>query len=146
MKRIFTLVLLSAALLAKSAPANNSPVNAAAVKAFEASFGKSKEAQWSSKISGYQVAFVHKGQYITAEYNAAGKLRWYKMHIASTQLPAALQLALTNHFSNYWIADVVEQSGGRGANYKLTLESGRKKIALNGNGDTWKIVKITSKA
>lgn len=146
MKQIFTLFLLSATLLAKSAPADNHPVKPAAVKAFEASFGNHKDAVWTSNITGYQVAFEHKGQYITAEYNAAGKLRYYKKHIASTQLPAALQLALKNRFGNYWIADVIEQSGQAGAVYQLTMENGNKKVTLNATGGNWQTVKTTNKA
>lgn len=146
MKRIFTLLLLSAALLAKSAPAGNRPVKSAAVKAFETFFGHHKDAVWTSNITGYRVAFEHKGQYITAEYNAAGKLQCYKKHIASTQLPAALQLALKNRFGNYWIADVVEQSGTTGATYQLTMENGARKVTLNAAGGNWQILKTTNKA
>lgn len=135
MKQIFTLVLLSAALLAKSAPADNHPVKPASVKAVGA-----------SKSNGYQVAFEHKGQYITAEYNAAGKLRWYKKHIASTQLPTSLQIALKNRFGNYWIADVVEQSGKSRTTYQLTMENGSQKVTLNATGGSWQTVKTVNKA
>ena len=146
MKQLFTLVLLSAALLAKSAPADSHPVNPAPVKAFEASFRKRADAVWSSTIAGYQVAFEHKGQYITAEYNAAGKLRWYKKHIASTQLPTALQLALRNRFGKYWIADVVEQSGTNGATYELIMENGYQQVKLNAKSGSWQTIKTINKA
>ncbi len=146
MKRFFTLVFLSATLLAKSAPVNNHPAKPAPVTAFEASFGKGKEAVWTSNIASYQVAFEHKGQYITAKYNAAGKLRWYKKHIASTQLPTALQLALKNRFGKYWIADVVEQSGAAGATYELIMENGYQQVKLNAKSGSWQMIKTISKA
>lgn len=146
MKSLFTLVLLSAAVLAKSAPTETHPSKPAPVKAFEASFGKEKQAVWTINIAGYQVAFEHKGQHITAEYNAAGKLLWYKKHIASTQLPTALQLALKNRLGKFWIADVVEQSGAAGATYELIMENGYQQLKLNAKSGAWQTIKTTNKA
>jgi hypothetical protein len=146
MKQIFTLILLSATLLAKSAPANNHSVKPSPVQAFEAVYGTNKTANWTCTSQGCQVEFEHKGQYITAVYNNAGKLRFYKKHIASLQLPVTLQLGLKNAFANYWIADVEEKSGKNGTTYVLTLENGYKKLTLNADRSTWQTIKTTNKA
>lgn len=144
MKQLFTLLLLASGLIAKSA--TNTSAEHKAVKNFEAAYGKNASATWTCTPAGCQVAFEHKGQYITAVYSAAGNLQWYKKHIASTQLPVSLQLALKNRFAGYWIADVEEKSGKAGATYVLTLQKGDKKITLNANGGTWQTSKMTNKA
>ena len=144
MKQIFTLLLLATGLLAKSTPTK--PIEMPAVKAFENIYGQNKAAVWTCTPQGCQVEFEHKGQYITAVYNNTGKLRFYKKHIASLQLPVALQLNLKNRFANYWIADVEEKSGQNGTTYLLTLENGYKKLTLAANRSTWQTIKTTNKA
>lgn len=146
MKQFFTLILLSATLFAKSAPVHGKPVQPTAVESFEASYGKNKTAVWTCTAQGCQVEFEHKGQYITAVYNNAGKLRFYKKHILSTQLPVALQIALKNRMNGYWISDVQETSAQSGASYLLTLENGAKKIVLNATGGAWQTIRTVSKA
>lgn len=146
MKQFFTLIMLSATLLAKSAPADNKPVKPATAQALEASFGNSKPAAWTCTAQGCQVEFEHKGQYITAVYNTAGKLRFYKKHILSTQLPVALQLKLKNRLNDYWITDVQEKSARTGATYVLTLENGYKKITLKATSGTWTVLNTSNKA
>jgi hypothetical protein len=146
MKQFFTLVLLAASFFAKSTPLHNKPAEPAAVQAFEAAYGKNTAATWNCTPSGCQVQFEHKGQYITAVYSHTGKLRFYKKHILSTQLPAALQLTLKNHMNGYWITDVQETSARSGATYVLTLENAAKKITLNAAGGTWQKSRTISKA
>lgn len=144
MKQLFTFLLLASALLAKSNP--NHGIEPAAVKNFEAAYGKATNATWRCTPAGCQVRFEHKGQTITAVYTHAGQLRWYQKHIASTQLPSMLQLKLKNYVNGYWIADVQETSGRNGASYTLTLENGLKKVTLNATGGNWQIVKTSNKA
>lgn len=146
MKQFFILVLLSATLFAKSAPVQGKPAEPAALQAFEASYGKNKTAVWTCTAQGCQVEFEHKGQYITAVYNLSGKLRFYKKHILSTQLPVSLQLALKNRMNGYWISDVQETSARSGATYLLTLENASKKVTLNASSGVWQTIKTSNKA
>ena len=142
MKQIFTLALLAASFLANSTPLAAKPVK----HTQDPAMADAKPSERICTSQGCQVAFEHKGQYITAVYNTTGKLRFYKKHILSTQLPVTLQLKLKNQLKGYWISDVQEKSGNSGATYLLTLENGYKKITLNATGGSWQIDKITNKA
>ena len=143
MKQILTLLLLTIGLLAKSTPAKPEP---AAVKAFEATYGKQTSAAWNCTAHGCAVQFELKGQVVTAVYSHAGKLRWYERHITSTQLPVALQLAMKNYIGNYWISDVKEQSGKTGTAYTVTIENASSKLVLNNVGNQWQVAKRSVKA
>ena len=136
--------MLATSFLAKSTPAK--PIETPAVKAFENTYGQNNAAVWTCTAQGCQVEFEHKGQYITAVCNNTGKLRFYKKHIASLQLPVTLQLSLKNRFANYWISDVEEKSGQNGTTYVLTLENGYKKLTLAANRSAWQTIRTTNKA
>ena len=143
MKQIFTLLLLTIGMLAKSTPTKPEP---AAVKAFEAAYGKQTSANWACTPQGCAVQFELKGQVITAVYSHAGKLRWYERHIVSTQLPVALQMAMKNYMGNFWISDVKEQSGKAGTAYTVTMENASSKLVLANIGNQWKLTKRSTKA
>lgn len=143
MKQMITLFLLAGTMLAKGTPTKTD--NDAALKSFEAAYGKNTPANWSATAEGHQVEFEMKGQYITAVYNKNGGLRWYKKHLLSTQLPVNLQLKLKNRLAGYWIADVQEQSGKAGTAYTLTLENGQRKVVLQSVGGAWQQVKTQIK-
>ena len=143
MKQIFTLLLLTIGLLAKSAPTKPEP---AAIKAFETIYGRHTSADWSCTPQGCAVQFELKGQMITAVYSHAGKLRWYERHIISTQLPVALQMAMKSFFGKYWISDVKEQSGKAGTAYTVTMENASTKLVLTNIGNQWQVSKRSNKA
>ena len=143
MKQILTLLLLTIGMLAKSAPTKPEP---AAVKAFEATYGKQTNADWSCTAKGCAVQFELKGQIITAVYSHAGKLRWYERHILSTQLPVALQMGMKSYMGNYWISDVKEQSGKTGTAYTVTMENASSKLVLTNTGNQWQVTKRSIKA
>ena len=143
MKQIFTLLLLTIGMFAKSTPTKPEP---AAVKAFEATYGKQTTAAWSCTTKGCAVQFELKGQVITAVYSHAGKLRWYERHIVSTQLPVALQMAMKNYMGKYWISDVKEQSGKTGTAYTVTMENASSKLVLTNSGNQWQVAKRSVKA
>jgi hypothetical protein len=143
MKQIFTLLLLTIGMFAKSTPTKPEP---AAVKAFEATYGKQASANWTCTAKGCAVQFELKGQIITAVYSHAGKLRWYEKHILSTQLPVALQMTMKNYMGNHWISDVKEQSGKTGTVYTVTMENASSKLVLTNNGNQWLVTRKSSKA
>ena len=143
MKQIFTLLLLTIGMFAKSNPTKPEP---AAAKAFEATYGKQTSAAWSCTTKGCEVQFELKGQVITAVYSHAGKLRWYERHIPSTQLPVALQMAMKSYMGNYWISDVKEQSGKAGTAYTVTMENATSKLVLTNTGNQWQVTKKSVKA
>lgn len=143
MKQIFTLLLLTIGMFAKSTPTKPEP---AVVNAFEATYGKQTNANWTCTAKGCEVTFELKGQMITAVYSHAGNLRWYERHIVSTQLPVALQMAMKNHMHNYWISDVKEQSGKTGTAYTVTMENANSKLVLTNIGNQWQVAKKSAKA
>jgi len=143
MKQIFILLLLITGLAANSTPTKPEP---AAVKAFEAAYGKQASANWTCTPKGCEVQFELKGQVITAIYSHAGKLRWYEKHILSTQLPVALQMTMKSFMGNYWISDVKEQSGKTGTAYTVTIENASSKLVLTNTGNQWQVIKRSTKA
>lgn len=142
MKQIFTLLMLTIGMLAKSTPTKPEP---AALKAFEATYGKQTTGHWSCSTKGCEVQFELKGQVITAVYSHAGKLRWYEKHILSTQLPVALQMTMKSYMSKYWISDVKEQSGKTGTAYTLTIENASSRLVLTNTGNQWQVQKRSLK-
>jgi hypothetical protein len=142
MKQLFTLLLLTAGLFARSTPTKPEP---AALQAFEATYGKQTPAAWTCTAAGCQVQFELKGQTITAVYTPTGKLRWYKKHIYSTELPVFLQMSIKKHLAGYWISDVVEQSGKEGTTYTVTLENASGKAIMTAKGNQWRAAKAVAK-
>lgn len=142
MKQFFTIALLLITMLANSAPATPSP---AAVKSFEAKYGKQLTANWTCTPDGCQAEFEFKGQHITAFYSHSGKLRWYERHILSTQLPVALQMNLKKYMGKYWISDVKEQSG-KGTLYTVAVENASVKMVLTNVGNGWQVAAKKMKA
>ena len=141
MKQFLTIASLLITLLANSAFVP-SP---AAIKSFEAKYGKQINANWSCTAQGCQAQFEFKGQYVTAFYSHSGKLRWYQRHILSTQMPVALQMNLKKYMGIYWISDVKEQSG-KSTLYSVTLENASVKMVLTNSGNQWLVASRKVKA
>lgn len=142
MKQLFTLIAFVAALSAQSAHATGTEP---AVQTFEKQFGKGHNATWSTTLEGSQVQFDLNGQIVTALYANNGNLLWYKKHMTATQLPVTLLLDAKKNYKQYWIADLVEQSGKAGVIYTLTLENAAKKLVLKSTGGTWQKVQMKIK-
>src|SRR5438309_9112975 len=108
MKRLVLTLTLAFTLISFSSFADEVKVSAAALQSFKSSFKNANEVKWSITNSYYKAEFIFNGQYVSAFYDAEGKLIGLTRYINSLQLPLELQASIKNKYENFWISDLFE--------------------------------------
>ena len=139
-------VALSLVSLSSFANGNGDEVSPRAIKSFNSSFKNATEVNWTISNNYYKVNFAMSGQYVSAFYDADGKMIALTRNISSLQLPIALQAELKKNYDGYWISDVLETATEDGTSYYITLETADTQLILKSNSDSWSTFKKTRKS
>jgi hypothetical protein len=137
MKRLLVTLTIALSLISLNSFANGEGVSPRAMKSFNRSFKAATEVKWTVTDNYFKADFALNGQYVSAFYDAQGKMIALTRNISSLQLPIALQADLKDRFEAYWISDVLEVANDEGTSYYITVETADEKLTLKSNGDTW---------
>jgi hypothetical protein len=146
MKRLLVTLTIALSLISLSSFANGEDVSPMAIKSFNSSFKNATEVNWTVSNSYYKVYFALNGQYVSAFYDAEGKMIALTRNISSLQLPIALQADLKKNYDSYWISDVLEVANEEGTSYYITLETADTQLVLKSNSDSWNTFKKQRKS
>jgi hypothetical protein len=146
MKRLVLTLTIALSLISLSSFASDPNVNPAAIHSFNKSFKNATEVSWTVNNNFYKANFALNGQYVSAYYDAEGKMMAITRNISSTQLPIALQANLKKNYENFWISDLFEMTNDEGTSYYVTIENADTKIILKSNNQTWDRFKKQSKS
>ena len=146
MKRLVFTLTLALSLISLSSFANEVEVNPAALQSFNNSFKTATEVRWSLSNSFYKADFSLSGQYVSAYYDAEGKMLALTRNITSLQLPIGLQVNLKKDYDGFWISDLVEVTNEEGTSYYVTLENADAKLILKSNSQNWEKFKKQNKS
>jgi hypothetical protein len=147
MKRLIITLTLALSLISFSSFANGDDVAPAAIKSFNSAFKTATEVSWSKSQAFYRANFSLNGQFVSAFYDAEGKMIAVTRNISSLQLPITLQASLKNGYKGFWITDLVEMANEDGTSYYLTLENADVKLVLKSNiTGTWSTYKKQRKS
>lgn len=131
MKRLFfTLTVFCSLISFSSFAKGDEKVSAVVLEAFQASFDNATEVQWSTSENYYKANFNINGRYISAFYDADGKMIAMSRNITSFELPLMLQASLKKVSEDSWISDLFEMSNEEGTTYYVTLENAGTKTVL----------------
>ena len=136
MKRLLVTLTLALSLISFSSFANDE-VSPSAVKSFNSAFKNATDVKWTVTDNYFKADFALNGQYVSAFYDAEGKMIALTRNISSLQLPIALQADLKVKYDSYWISDVFEVAGETGTSYYITLETADTQLVLKSEGDSW---------
>jgi hypothetical protein len=148
MKRLLLTLTVALSLISLSSFANGEDheVSPRAIKSFNSSFKNATEVYWTITNNYYKVNFAMSGQYVSAFYDADGKMIALTRNISSLHLPIALQTDLKKYYDAYWISDVLETATEDGTSYYITLETADTQLILKSNGDSWSTFKKERKS
>ena len=148
MKRLLLTLTVALSLISLSSFANGEDheVSPRAIKSFNSSFKNATEVYWTITNNYYKVNFAMSGQYVSAFYDADGKMIALTRNISSLHLPIALQADLKKNYDEYWISDVLETATEDGTSYYITLETADTQLILKSNGDSWSTFKKERKS
>lgn len=148
MKRLLLTLTVALSLISLSSFANGEDheVSPRAIKSFNSSFKNATEVYWTITNNYYKVNFAMSGQYVSAFYDADGKMIALTKNISSLHLPIALQADLKKNYDAYWISDVLETATEDGTSYYVTLETADTQLILKSNGDSWSTFKKERKS
>src|SRR6476469_7666830 len=110
MKRLLFVFTLSLTLISFRSFAGDVEVSVAIRESFQNSFKNAKEVNWTMVDHYYKASFILNEQYISAFYDADGKMIALTRNISLDQLPISLQLALKKNYGSYWITNLFEMS------------------------------------
>ena len=137
---------IALSLISLSSFANGEDVSPKAVKSFNRSFKAATEVKWTITDNYFKADFALNGQYVSAFYDADGKMIALTRNISSLQLPIALQADLKKDYDCYWISDVLEVANDEGTSYYITLETADERMTLKSSGDSWTTFKKQRKS
>lgn len=148
MKRLLLTLTIALSFISLSSFANGEDhdVSPRAVQSFNSSFKNVSEVYWTITNNYYKVNFAMNGQYVSAFYDADGKMIALTRNISSLQLPIALQAQLKKNYDCYWISDVLETATEDGTSYYITLETADTQLILKSTGDSWSTFKKERKS
>jgi hypothetical protein len=148
MKRLLLTLTIALSLISFSSFANGEDhdVSPRAIQSFNSSFKNVSEVYWTITNNYYKVNFAMNGQYVSAFYDADGKMIALTRNISSLQLPIALQAQLKKNYDCYWISDVLESATEDGTSYYITLETADTQLILKSTGDSWSTFKKERKS
>ena len=146
MKRLVLTLTIALSLISLSSFATDTKVNPAALKSFNNSFKNATEVNWTVGNDFYKASFTLSGQYVSAYYNAEGKMLALTRNISSTQLPIALQANMKKNYEGFWITDLFEMTNEDGTSYYVTLENADTSVILKSNNQDWEKFKKQSKS
>ena len=137
MKRLFITVTIALSFISFSSFANDDEnIAPAALESFKTSFKSATEVNWSISENYFQADFALNGQYVSAFYDAEGKMIAMSRNISSLQLPLTLQASLKNKYEGYWISGLMEMSTDDGTSYYITLENADSRVILKSVSNT----------
>ena len=145
MKRLLVTLTIALSFISLSSFANDE-VSPSAVKSFNTSFKNATEVKWTVTDNYFKADFALNGQYVSAFYDADGKMIALTRNISSLQLPIALQADLKKDYDCYWISDVLEVANDEGTSYYITLETADERMTLKSSGDSWTTFKKQRKS
>lgn len=138
MKRLLLTLTIALSFISLSSFASGEDgVSPRAVKSFNTSFKNATEVKWTITDDYFKADFALNGQYVSAYYDAEGKMIAITRNISSLQLPIALQADLKRNYDAYWISDVAEVADETGTAYYITLENADTQLILKSEGDSW---------
>jgi hypothetical protein len=147
MKRLLVTLTIALSFVSLSSFAKSGDdVSPKAIESFNSSFKNATEVYWTISENYFKANFVLNGRYVSAFYDAQGKMIALTTNISSLQLPIALQADLKKHYDCYWISDVMEISNEEGTSYYMTVENAETQLILKSSGDSWSTFKKQRKS
>jgi len=146
MKRLVLTLTIALSLISFSSFASDPDVNPAALHSFNKSFKNATEVNWTISHTFYKANFALNGQYVSAYYDADGKMIALTRNISSVQLPIVLQANLKKNYENFWISDLFEVTNEEGTSYYVTIENADTTMILKSNNQNWERFKKQSKS
>ncbi len=146
MKRLLVTLTIALSFISLSSFDYGEEVSPRAIESFNSSFKNATEVKWTITDNYFKADFALNGQYVSAFYDAQGKMIALTRNISSLQLPIALQVDLKKNYNSYWITDVMEMATEEGTSYYVTVENADTQLTLKSNYDTWNTFKKQSKS
>jgi hypothetical protein len=137
MKKMLFLILILGLAGFRSMANPGETVPASTRESFAKTFATASEVAWSQAEAYYRADFLFNGQHVQAYYSCSGTLIAMKKNILSTQLPLALEVALRQNYSQFWITNMEEVSSDEGVYYVATLENGTSRMQLKSATASW---------
>lgn len=146
MKRIFFTLTVVLSLISFSSFAGDD-ITPAALQSFKSSFKNATDVVWTTTSNHYKATFALNGIYVSAYYDANGKMAAVTRNISSLQLPVTLQTSLKKDHENFWISDLFEMANEDGTTYYATLEDADYKIVMKSTSTSgWSVYKKMCKS
>lgn len=137
MKKIMTTLVLAITVIA-SAFAAEEKVKPEVLAAFNKRFAKASNVSWTVIDNSYKAEFTYHNYKLVARYNTKAELVNVTRSISSFLLPLYLQGRLETKYTDYFVADLTEDSNQKGFNYYIILQKGTEKIHLRSlQGGDW---------
>src|SRR5215217_4123505 len=139
-----TMLLLATLLWASAINktfANDVYITPAVLHAFETTFTKATNVQWSVVEQLYKVVFKENDEEITAFFDKDGSLVASCYLIAVSDLPRAMQRSLKADAAAYAITEVYEVQTDDGTDYYATVQKGKETKVLKAGAQKWSVYK-----
>lgn len=135
-KLLFVLGFSIAAAAASAQKVAQTAVPAPVVKTFEQQFKNPTDVEWEKKTNHYEVEFEINKINHKARIDATGKLLRLDTDIKHTELPEAIQKAISSQYAGYKIKDPekIDEGGKISYSVELKKESGDKKVRFSPDG------------
>jgi hypothetical protein len=154
MKRFLVILTVAGTLISMSSfkpkdsiSGKKDGINTAVQQSFTSMFRNVNDVKWTYKNNYFKASFTLNGQYITAFYDAEGKMLGATRSISPVQLPIALQTSLKNNYQTYWVSDLIEYSNEDGTTYYITVENSDVQLTLKSFSDeSWSVYKKQRKS
>ena len=109
-------------------------------------FAQATEVKWEEVADNlYKVSFLEGTQYLTAFFNAAGKMEAISRNISTNTLPLILEKGIQDKLSASWVTECFEIFGKNGTEYYLTIENANETTLYHANSSDWDVYKKTKR-
>lgn len=146
MKKVIVpiLVIMMTAGLSSFANLNTQP-DKQVLDQFKKEFATAENVSWDKQDEFDKATFVLAGRRVIAYYNSNAQLEGCIRDIFFDQLPLAVMTAVDKRFPQAEIMDVREITNSEGTNYRITVESKKRKfrVKVSANGGINDIEKLT---
>jgi hypothetical protein len=132
MKKKILMLIASLILIFSASYANNSDrhIPATVSSTFTSDFTHAQNVNWEVIDGYYKASFNDHGITLYAFYTADGEFMGIATYMLSDRLPVALQSAIKEKYSGYWITDLFHFNINNTPGYFITLENADHKIML----------------
>lgn len=116
------------------------------LESFNSAFKNATDVNWVVTDHYYKANFQLNGQYISAFYNADGRMIAATRNVSLYQLPLSLQLSIRKDYADFWISDLFELNNEDGISYFITLENaGTRTVLRSGSDGSWSLYRKSMK-